>query len=224
MRKGSGSQLDKKYPREYNIWAMMKQRCGNPKAANYINYGARGIKVCERWHRFSAFLEDMGPWPGPGYTLDRKDTHGDYTPENCQWADVETQQSNKTNNVKFPYKGQLLTAPQLARLAGIPTHRMAHRLKRMGLTAEQAMALPQQSWVQRPVRQLTLTGALVQEFGSLVKATDYAAAQQWPRTTRRKDGVVTNQKPLSWDGYKKRLHEALKSRRLLWGHYWEYAE
>lgn len=212
------------FKREYNIWAMMKQRCNNPKAANYINYGAAGIKVCPEFETFSEFLRILGPAPSIKHTLDRIDNTLGYTVQNCRWADVETQQNNRTNGVHFAYQGKMLSSPQLARIAGIPTARMEHRLKVLKMAVEDAMALPKQSWVQRPVRQRTLDGVLVQQFASLASAADYAMQQQWPRTTRRKDGVVQNSTPLDYDGYKKLLYAALKASRQAWGFLWEYVE
>ena len=37
------------YTPEYRVWSGMKQRCYNPKGPRFDRYGARGIKVCERW-------------------------------------------------------------------------------------------------------------------------------------------------------------------------------
>ena len=79
----------------YPIWNMMKQRCYNRSNSRYQSYGARGITVCERWlNSFANFLADMGERP-PGLTLDRKDTNGNYTPDNCVWSDGRTQLHNR---------------------------------------------------------------------------------------------------------------------------------
>src|SRR5579859_3588880 len=47
----------------YFVWASMRQRCLNPKAVQFKNYGGRGITVCDRWKNFDAFIADMGPRP-----------------------------------------------------------------------------------------------------------------------------------------------------------------
>jgi hypothetical protein len=80
---------------EYYAWDNMKQRCLNPKNPRYKSYGARGIKVCDRWlHSFKNFLADIGHKPGPEYSLDRKNNDGDYEPKNCRWATRKVQNHN----------------------------------------------------------------------------------------------------------------------------------
>lgn len=89
-----------KHSTEYNIWTSMTQRCTNIKNDNYPNYGAKGIKICERWIKFENFLEDMGQRPSKKYTLDRIDTKGNYELINCRWATSLQQNNNTSRNVK----------------------------------------------------------------------------------------------------------------------------
>jgi hypothetical protein len=72
----------------------MLTRCSNPKDASWRWYGARGIKVCDRWKNFRNFLEDMGERPA-GRTLDRKDRAKDYEPGNCCWSTPLEQTRNR---------------------------------------------------------------------------------------------------------------------------------
>lgn len=80
--------------RIYKIFYAMLSRCENPNNNAYKNYGGRGIKVCERWHKFENFYADVGD-PPEGMTMDRwPDNDGDYEPSNFRWATYHEQHLN----------------------------------------------------------------------------------------------------------------------------------
>jgi hypothetical protein len=78
----------------YSSWVSMMARCNIPSATGYERYGARGISVCQRWHKFENFLADMGERPD-GLSIDRIDGSGNYEPVNCRWATWTEQRINQ---------------------------------------------------------------------------------------------------------------------------------
>lgn len=83
---------------EYNAWDGLIQRCTNPNQRGWMDYGGRGITVCDRWREsFPAFLADMGEKPEPKaqYSIDRIDNDRGYEPDNCKWATRSEQQKNR---------------------------------------------------------------------------------------------------------------------------------
>jgi len=90
----------------YHSWINMIQRCTNPNNKCYMDYGGRGIIVCERWLEFINFLEDMGEKPSREYSIDRIDNSGNYCPENCKWSTSKEQAYNRRSNVQLTFNGE----------------------------------------------------------------------------------------------------------------------
>lgn len=125
----------------YNTWCSMKSRCSNPNADNYRFYGGRGIKVCERWMAsFRDFHEDMGDRP-KGYTLDRIDPNGDYTPSNCHWIPSSEQGNNMRSTRHLTYAGSTKSVRDWAATTGIDYKNIHNRLK-LGWSVEKTLTTP----------------------------------------------------------------------------------
>lgn len=106
---------DREDYRFYRIWGDMNYRCNTPTCKAYKNYGARGISVCEKWRKFQGFKEDtweaylehVEKFGEKQTTLDRIDSNGNYTLENCRWSTYQEQRINTRD--KLYYIGERLS-------------------------------------------------------------------------------------------------------------------
>lgn len=110
----------------YSSWHNMLQRCYNDKHVSFLEYGGRGIQVCEAWRHiegirthaeaFANFIRDVGLKPTHIYTLDRLSAHKHYTKDNVKWSTPKEQGVNKRNThfVEHPKTGVRIAAATLA--------------------------------------------------------------------------------------------------------------
>lgn len=139
------SELKVSHPEEIKAmlyaWRNTLQKCKNPNHHDYGYYGARGIQVCERWHSFENFVEDMGLRP-EGLTLERKNNNGNYEPSNCEWATRQRQTENRRVIAMVEWQGRRMTVAAWEREFGWKAGTLKARLGRLGYTLEEAMTKP----------------------------------------------------------------------------------
>ena len=118
----------------YETWMNMRRRCSKPYHKDYRWYGARGIRVCQRWEVFENFVADMGKRPA-GTTLDRINCNGDYEPTNCRWATKAQQQVNMRSIRMIEFDGRTMHMAAWARSLGIHSATLLYRIRKHGVAA-----------------------------------------------------------------------------------------
>jgi hypothetical protein len=126
--------------KEYQTWAGMIRRCYNSAEENYDRYGGRGIKVCDAWREsFETFFKDVGPCPGPEYSIDRfPDNNGNYEPGNVRWATTKQQSRNTRRNRLITHDGHTRTVVEWSEITGIQRQTIIARIE-AGWSPEKAL-------------------------------------------------------------------------------------
>lgn len=133
--------ITRKHYHLYRVWCAMKERCSNPKDSAFKNYGGRGIKVCERWRKFDAFVTDVGLRPADSL-LDRIDNDGNYEPSNCRWRTRKEQNSNRRNCIYVTLSGETMTLKEACRRKGLKYRAVHKRIQDRGWDVERALSTP----------------------------------------------------------------------------------
>jgi hypothetical protein len=124
--------------RLYSIWTDIKKRCNNTNTRAYKWYGAKGVKVCETWE--NDFINFMNWSIKNNYsdelTIDRINSNGNYSPDNCRWVSMLVQNNNKSSNRLIEFENQQYTMSQLSRLLGVKYTTLVSKLNK-GLTVKE---------------------------------------------------------------------------------------
>lgn len=129
-RRAHGYARRGQYGPEYRTWMRMNSRCYVVGDNSYDRYGAKGVTVCGEWRRdFLAFLNHIGPKPGPEYTLDRIYGSRGYEPGNVRWATRKEQQNNLSTNRLISCQGRTRTVAQWADEIGLPYNTVHQRIQ-----------------------------------------------------------------------------------------------
>lgn len=134
------------------IYSGMIQRCYNPNANSYRNYGGRGIAICNEWLSDKEAFIDWALKNGysKDLTIDRINVNGNYEPNNCRWADWETQANNRRPKEEWkerkPRKlktwtisGETKPISEWCEQYNTSTVAISYRMKKLGMTLEQAL-------------------------------------------------------------------------------------
>ncbi len=81
----------------YQEWRNMNRRCYEKKNKSFLNYGGRGIIVCDDWKTdFSTFKKwALSVGYENGLTIERRDNNKNYTDDNCYYATRFVQARNR---------------------------------------------------------------------------------------------------------------------------------
>lgn len=107
--------------RLYRVWAGIKKRCLNPRAAHvFKDYGARGITIWPGWRNdFAAFAAHVGPHPGGDFQLGRKNNNRGYEPGNVRWETPTENARNRRRTVWVTHAGRRMCLAEACQRTGI---------------------------------------------------------------------------------------------------------
>lgn len=135
---------DKSAQRVRKIWKGMIDRCYNPLRNSYVDYGLKGITICNDWlNDFNSFyVWSISNGYSDGLTIDRfPNVKGNYEPSNCRWANVFQQANNRTNNVCLTYNGETKTISEWSSIVGINQSCISQRLRKLKWSVKDALTI-----------------------------------------------------------------------------------
>ena len=98
------------------IYRGMLSRCYDPAHLSYVNYGGRGIRICDKWlnnpEEFLHWVAGQPEHSTPDSEIDRVDNDGNYEPDNCRITDRTTNSRNTRAIVWVEYLGERMCATE----------------------------------------------------------------------------------------------------------------
>lgn len=84
----------------YSRWLSMRQRCNNSNHKQYMDWGGRGITICNEFNDFKQYVKIVEKLPNfdLSNSLDRIDNSKGYFPNNLRWTTSNTQIANQRPN------------------------------------------------------------------------------------------------------------------------------
>jgi len=91
----------------YNVWNNIKHRTTNKNYSLYKSYGAKGVKMNKEWYDNFILFYDWcidNSWE-KGLEVDRIDTRGNYSPDNCRLVTKKINAINRINSCLWIING-----------------------------------------------------------------------------------------------------------------------
>lgn len=132
--------MARKDERLYRIWKAIRTRTHNDNISCAKYYSKKHIELCNEWNSYLNFKEwALNNGYNDNLTIDRIDGNKGYSPSNCRWADSITQNNNRSNNIKYDFKGEKLTINQIAKKVNINSSTLRKRIINSKMTLEEAI-------------------------------------------------------------------------------------
>lgn len=114
----------------------MKQRCYNPNTRSFVNYGARGITICDEWLDNPISFYDWAYSNGykKGMSIERKDVNKGYSPDNCMFIPKNEQSKNRTVSIMITIDNKTLCLTDWCRIYNKNVSTVKHRHDKQGMS------------------------------------------------------------------------------------------
>jgi hypothetical protein len=128
----------------YSVWFQMISRCTKPSHPKYLDYGGRGITVCDEWKNNVTVFYDWAMANGwkKGLENDRIDNNGNYEPSNCRFVTRRINCRNKRDNRIIEYKGKSKTFIEWSEYLGLSRGILKDRINKLKWPIEKAFTTP----------------------------------------------------------------------------------
>ena len=118
-----------------SIFNGMRQRCYSKKDDNYIQYGAKGITICDEWLDNPKLFEEWSLQNGyrDNLTIDRISSELGYSPDNCRWVTLEDNAKYKSTTSLIDIDGEIYTGRDWAQILGLGINIINKYIRKYGL-------------------------------------------------------------------------------------------
>lgn len=129
----------------YGVWRGIINRCYLKSSNRWLNYGGRGIFMCDKWRNSFLSFYNWSVKNGykEGLQIDRKNNDGNYDPNNCRYVTPVVNSKNKSNNTVLIYHGEKVKLVDLVDNATLSVAKgTTVRRLQQGWSAEDAIDKP----------------------------------------------------------------------------------